>query len=42
VVLVPALGVTFLVIILVIMPTLVITRDLVRGRPDIAYVPSKE
>jgi hypothetical protein len=42
VVLVPALGIAFLVIILVVVPTLVITRDLARGRPDIAYIPAEE
>jgi hypothetical protein len=42
VVLVPALGVIFLVIVLVIVPAHVITGDLARGRPDIAYPPSEE
>jgi hypothetical protein len=42
VILLPALGIAFLVLLLVVVPTLVITRDLARGRPDIAYLRSEE
>jgi hypothetical protein len=37
VVLVPVLGVTFLVLVLVVVPALVVCRDLARARPDVEY-----